>query len=145
MCLSCNICLPGLTPLVGLAKWGILGPAISEELEKENGEKYQKLHCVVLECIAEASDQKVLLAKSDLFPIAKLVGLLECVQNGLEKTSRELMIQECLDRLGQFLLALQATKLFQGKIYEVASAIQKLPVYKTNGNRILKMFVQKSK
>lgn len=128
-----------------MAKWGILGPILTAENDKENGQIYQKIHCVVLECITEACDHKAFILKPDLIPTARLVGLVECVQSGTEKTSGQLVIQECFDRLGQFLLSIQATRLFHGKISEVASAINKVPFYKANGHRLLKIFVQKSK
>ncbi len=128
-----------------MAKWGILGPILTVDNEKEDGQICQKLHCMVLECMAEASDHKGSILKTDLVPTSRLVGLVECVQNAIEKKPGELVVQECLDRLGQFLLSIQATKLFQGKISEVASSTKQVPFYKANGHRLLKIFIQKSK
>lgn len=133
-----------MTPLVGLAKWAILGPVLSED-GKNDGQMYQKLHCIILECVTEVRDRKSLIVKTDLVPSVKLVGLIECVQDGIEKTSSEQTALECIDRLSQFLLSLQSTKLIFGKISEVVIALNKLPYFKANGHRLLKMFVQKSK
>lgn len=135
----------GLTPLIGLSKWSILGPVLSETNEKPCQNAYTKLHLILLECLAEACDQKSLLLKTDLIPVVKLVSLVNCVQAGIANETSVADTDHCLDRLGQFLLCLLASKLVYGKMIEVTTSISRIPVYKSRGNRLLKMFIQRAK
>jgi hypothetical protein len=53
--------------------------------------------------------------------------------------------EACLDRLGQFLNCVLASGLIGGKLGEVSSAVVKSTAYKRSGNRLLKIFCQRSK
>lgn len=133
---------PGLSPLIGLAKWSVLGPTLSEKL----GENYfSRIHLFLLECLAEVADHRSLLLKSDLVSANRLVSLIEVVTSGISKSNSEAAKEECLDRLGQFLNCLIAAKLVHGKLTETCSAVAKIPDFKSSGNRLLKIFIQRAK
>ena len=136
---------PGLCPLIGLAKWSVLGPLLNESGEKIGSNHFTRIHLFLLECLAEVCDQKNLLLKTDLIPASKLVSLVDLVQAGLAKSGSESVSEECLDRLGQFLNCLLSAKLTHGKLTETCSSIGKIPAYKANGNRLVKIFIQRGK
>ena len=105
-----------------------------------------RIHLYLLECLAEVCDHKNQLLKSDLIPVNRLISLIDSVQSGLAKSpSSESVTQECLDRLGQFLNCLLSAKLVHGKMSEVCASLNKMPVYKSSGNRLIKMFILRVK
>jgi hypothetical protein len=136
---------PGLCPLIGLAKWSILGPLLNDSDEKIGSNHFTKIHLFLLECLAEVCDQKNLLLKTDLITASKLVSLVDLVQAGLAKSGSESVSEECLDRLGQFLNCLLSAKLIHGKLTETCASIVKIPAYKANGNRLVRIFIQRGK
>ena len=131
---------PGLSPLVGLAKWSILGPASKTKYSEDY---CAKLHLFTLECLAETPDHRSQLLKSDLIPANKIVSLVEAV--AVESSKSDADTDLCLDRLGQFLNCLLASKLVPGRFNEIVSAVSKSPAFKKSGNRMLKIFVQRAK
>ena len=131
---------PGLCPLVGLAKWSILGPASKTKFYEDY---WAKLHLFTLECLAETSDHRNLLLKTDLVPANKIVSLIEAVAVESPKSGDEADL--CFDRLSQFLNCLLASKLVSGRFNEIVAAVSKLPAVKKSGNRLLKIFVQRAK
>jgi len=89
---------PGLSPLIGLARWSILGPTLKA---KYGANYFSKIHLFVLECLAEVTDHRNLLLKTDLIPANKVVSLVDVV--AAESTKSDADCELCLDRLGQFL------------------------------------------
>ena len=133
---------PSLCPLIGLAKLVILGPMFKSKLGDDH---YAKLHLFVLESLAEVTDYQTDLLKTDLIPATKLVLLVEAVAFRLSKSNSGSEIELCLDRLGQFLNCVVASKLVHGKLTETCMAITKIPDFKCSGNRLLKVFLQRVK
>ena len=115
---------------MGVASWGILG----------DSPVHAMIHLRVLQCLREASENREIL-RTEIVPVKRISLLIQHVEaaiDDLEMGSEKL--QECLDRLGQFLHAVTAAKCLSGTSgkasAEVISCLKRLPA-----NRLIEAFV----
>ena len=117
------------TPIVGLAKWSVLGGLFAHEPE----ELYSSLHLALLQGLTEVQRSRRNL-KSEVVAVKRVNLLIQKIEMALD---HDISNQEkCLDRLGQFLQAITAAECLSGKTVEIINALKRLP-----SNKLIQMYV----
>lgn len=123
--------------LLGLARWTILHPLVaSKDRSSEEDSTYAQLHLAILETLAESKSTHSVPVKSVVLLVSRVDEALKIHEDQSDLGSNK---ELSLDRLGQFLHCLSATKGIQGKQTELCNCIKKI----LNDNRLLQMYLNR--